>query len=107
MGRSPPGRPAACRKDRERLRAGPGVRLAEISTQVAVSHVTDGRARHVWEGPPGPARQPDAGAGPWNDGTHPLRGPELRLLRHPDRLGDGPDGRARPVGAPARAGPGR
>src|SRR5215831_12209124 len=26
-------------------------------------------------------------------GTYRLRGPELRLLRHPDRLGGGPDGR--------------
>src|SRR5438045_1708608 len=60
----------------------------------------------MWEGPPGPTCLPDAKAGPWCDGTHRLRGPELRLLRHPDRLGDGPDGRARPVGAPARADPG-
>src|SRR5690348_12266254 len=98
MGRSPsktadrlPG------KTGKRLRAGPGVRLAEYPPRWQ-SRTTRACAHAMWEGPHGPACPLDARAGPWSDGTHRLRGPELRLLRHLDRLGDGPRGRARPVG---------
>src|SRR5215469_9266820 len=93
-------------KTGKRLRADPGVRLAEYTPRWQ-SRTSRTPAHVMWEGPPGPPSLPDARAGPWSDGTHRLRGPELRLLRHPDRLGDGPDCRARPVGSPARAEPWR
>src|SRR5215471_1798850 len=55
-------------------------------------------AMAAWQEQPAPPDRSPVSSRSATDETHRLRGAELRLLRHPDRLGGGPVGRAGPMG---------
>jgi EmrB/QacA subfamily drug resistance transporter len=55
-------------------------------------------AMAAWQEQPAPPARSPVSSRSATDETHRLRGVELRLLRHPDRLGGGPVGRAGPMG---------